>query len=82
MHPTSCLTGTVLNAGGESVLGNVLQSHKPLEGHTLGRNITTFKQQPYWYNIPEYLKGDYARTRASDFKHLPAVILTKYHKIF
>ena len=29
-------------------------------------------QSPFFYKI--FLKGDYARTGASDFKHLPAVI--------
>jgi len=37
------LAGTVLNAGGESVLGNVLQSHNPLEGHTLDVGVDLSK---------------------------------------
>ena len=39
MDRTLDLAGTVVSAGGESVLSNMLQAHQPLEGHTFGTYI-------------------------------------------
>ena len=41
--------------------------------------VELFYQFQTWHEIPwNYVKGDYPGTRASDYKHLPAVILNDY----